>query len=514
MHLNKPTHYLLAAGLILALAVTLRWADLELKPPHFDEGINGGFVDGMRAKGGYHYDPTNYHGPLHFYLVLLSQTLFGHNLAALRLPSVLAGIGVVAVALWGYRRHLGDAATLWFGGFLAVSPALVFVSRYAIHEMEMVLFIEITVLGLLNQWSGRRGAWLICTGVAGMILSKETYVIHIACLALAWALWRGLQRVAPDSPPSPPPTFRWREFAEPAIVSLAAILFFYSANLTWPAGVAGLWTTFAAWTQTGLEHGGHAKPWHYWLALMWRYEWLALAGFAASARYLWAGPKGIRIAVIAGAGTLAAYSIVSYKTPWCIATFLWSGSLALAWLLARTGERGPRWRAAALGVGLLLAGHDLWAAWRLNWRHYDDPDEPYVYVQTYREVARFTEPLLRAASQDALMLNRTGVIVVDSPFPLPWMLRDFVNLRFVDQGQPTGREVTLADYVLVQGSRREEVEARLYGEFLVVDLRLRSGHEPMTAYFRERIYAPFVQAPAVLKAFGGRNPLGGREVTR
>jgi len=50
-------------------------------------GINGWFVDQMVKSGFYRYDPTNYHGPLHFYVLFLSQTLFGRNLWALRMPT-------------------------------------------------------------------------------------------------------------------------------------------------------------------------------------------------------------------------------------------------------------------------------------------------------------------------------------------------------------------------------------------------------------------------------------------
>ena len=72
--------------LILALAALLRFFLLGMKPPHFDEGINGWFVDQVMKNGFYRYDPTNYHGPLHFYVLLLSQSLFGRNLWAIRLP--------------------------------------------------------------------------------------------------------------------------------------------------------------------------------------------------------------------------------------------------------------------------------------------------------------------------------------------------------------------------------------------------------------------------------------------
>jgi hypothetical protein len=70
--------------MIVALAALLRVLFLGVKPPHFDEGINGWFVDQMTKNGFYRYDPTNYHGPLHFYILFLSQTLFGRNVWALR----------------------------------------------------------------------------------------------------------------------------------------------------------------------------------------------------------------------------------------------------------------------------------------------------------------------------------------------------------------------------------------------------------------------------------------------
>ena len=77
---------------IVLVAIFLRVWLIDIKPAHFDEGINGWFADQMRATGYHKYDPTNYHGPLHFYAVFLSQTLFGRELWALRLPAILASI--------------------------------------------------------------------------------------------------------------------------------------------------------------------------------------------------------------------------------------------------------------------------------------------------------------------------------------------------------------------------------------------------------------------------------------
>src|SRR3954452_14475765 len=85
--------------LIVGFAAILRFLLLGMKPPHFDEGINGWFVDQMVRNGFYRYDPTNYHGPLHFYVLFVFKILFGRNTWALRMPVVLVSIACIYLTL-------------------------------------------------------------------------------------------------------------------------------------------------------------------------------------------------------------------------------------------------------------------------------------------------------------------------------------------------------------------------------------------------------------------------------
>src|ERR1041385_3805062 len=94
---------------ILALAFVLRVAWLDLKPAHFDEGVNGWFVDQMTHQGFYHYDPTNFHGPFHFYVLFLAQTLFGRSIGVLRMPIVLVSTACVGLVL-AFRRYIDERA--------------------------------------------------------------------------------------------------------------------------------------------------------------------------------------------------------------------------------------------------------------------------------------------------------------------------------------------------------------------------------------------------------------------
>src|ERR1044071_9252123 len=171
---------------IVALGAFLRLLLLGIKPPHFDEGINGWFVDQMVKNGFYRYDPTNYHGPLHFYILFLCQTLFGRNVWAIRLPVVLGSIFAVFLACV-FEPFAGRRVSRLAALAMAVSPGCVFYGRYSIHEVWLLIFSMLFILGVLGLW--QRGTvnylWFAGIGVTGMILTKETYIIHFGCALLA-----------------------------------------------------------------------------------------------------------------------------------------------------------------------------------------------------------------------------------------------------------------------------------------------------------------------------------------
>jgi len=256
--------------LILGLAVFLRFFLLGIKPPHFDEGINGWFVDQMVKNGFYRYDPTNYHGPLHFYVLLLSQTLLGRNVWALRLPVVLVSVSCVWLAL-KFEPLIGRSASRIAALAMAVSPGFIFYGRYSIHEVWLVLFSMMFILGLLGLWKFGTVNYLWCAGmgVAGMILTKETYIIHLGCAMLAIPVLmvsNALNRLADARPTRQ----RW-DYLDLAMVigaCIAVIVFFYSGTFFHWSGVKGLYEAYKPWFETGHAGHGHEKPWYYWLAVM------------------------------------------------------------------------------------------------------------------------------------------------------------------------------------------------------------------------------------------------------
>src|SRR5438128_9930135 len=220
----------LTPWIIIGLAAFLRFLLLGMKPPHFDEGINGWFVDQMVKNGFYKYDPTNYHGPLHFYVLFLSQTLFGRNRWALRLPVVLVSITCVWLTM-KFEPFVGRSVSRMAALAMAVSPGFVFYGRYSIHEVWLVLFSMLFIFGLLGLWKFGTRDYLWCAGMglAGMILTKETYIIHLGCAALAVLVLVASNRLhrLPDAQPARQ-TWTYVDLAIVRAVGIAVIVFFYS----------------------------------------------------------------------------------------------------------------------------------------------------------------------------------------------------------------------------------------------------------------------------------------------
>jgi uncharacterized protein (TIGR03663 family) len=494
--------------LILLLAAALRFAALDLKPAHFDEGVNGWFADMMSHTGYYDYNPENYHGPLHMYAVFVSQKLFGRDIAALRLPAVLASLLAVWLTL-RFGRFVGVNAARWAAAAMAVSPACVFYARYSIHESWLLAFLLLTAWGILELWKNgtAAGLYALLGGVVGMILTKETYFIHVGCFALAIPTLLAWQWISPSRPGMPLSARHWSAVQAQWALFLAifAIIFFYSGTfLNWK-GVAGLWNTYAAWAKTGMEQSGHAKTaydnarlslfghsWefktyinYYWPALMWRYEWPAFIGLVACLRLLWPAPAQLRYLAIYGGGAMLAYSIIAYKTPWLLLVLLWPFFLIFGAVIDELGKKlaANTWagQAPAFLGSMCVALSMMWST-RLNFMNYDDKDEPYVYVQTSRQIHQLLDPVFTFAARDPVGEDINGLFILESYYPLPWILGDYTRIVYAnDNSWPT---VIASDFIAAEKSKADRVERMLAEPYYRREFRLRDAQEDCVAWFR------------------------------
>ncbi len=493
--------------LILAVAAGLRLWLIELKPPHFDEGVNGWFIDEMTRTGFYRYDPENYHGPLHFYAMFLAQNLFGRELWVLRLPAVVASI-LSVWALLRYRDYFPLAATRIAAAGLALSPAFVFYGRTSIHESWQVLFSIVLFHGILGLWkNGARHSLVVTTvGMTGLILTKETYLLHVGCALIAGGVLWLWQKAIPSRPPHAIPSMKWSKSDLLLCLGSAAfiIVFFYSGTFMDFSSLHGLYQTFSAWIGTGISGVGHEKPTYdlvgplnyYWLALMGRYEWLALVGLVACCRFIAPSDARLRYLAIYAGGVLLAYSIIPYKTPWCIISIIWPFYLTAGAVFQELAAR-LRLPFVSFALALPLLFHSLAESLRLNFRNFTDDSEPYVYVQTYEEMRVFTGPLLALAEAEKTNYDLPGIIALNSDHPLPWVLGDFTNT--VNYGDELPVPDWNAAFIVVDGSRQKEVEQNLSRPYFKRSFHLRSGQEESVAYFSADVFAGVFPDPPEIR---------------
>ena len=486
--------------LLVAFTAVFRAWTLAIKPPHFDEGINGWFVDQMVKDGYYSYDPANYHGPLHFYILFLFKALFGRNLWALRMPTVI----ISTLTVWLVTRfdRFIDRRACWLAALaMAVSPAMEFYGRYAIHEAEMVFFLILAVWGGAGIWryGGMQYVWAAALGATGMVLTKETYIIHFVAFALAFPALFVLEIISPSDDSFPRArnvSYSPLDLGAVALVCLSLIIFFYSGNfLDFPL-LKGLYQTFAEWINTGTKgKSGHEKDWWYWFKLVAEYEWPVIAGMAFTVCYII--PKSnrlIRYLMIYGWGAFTAYSIVSYKTPWCIITIMWPFLFVFGhFFIAFVGKLPDKilWFATSAMVAAPLLFSSFYLSDRLSFYRYVEESEDYVYVQTFKDIDKLTGPVFTLVARDRSNYNMKGHVIMDSAYPLPWVLGDFDRVGYYEstgENRLPDPDDMDADFLVVDDDRQDDVEKLLKEDYFTEPFHLRASQDPVTLYLNYKTF--------------------------
>ena len=465
-------------GVLAAVTVAAAWVrlvDLDNRPMHTDEAVHAIKFGDLLEKGHYRYDPFEYHGPGLNYLTLPIAGAAGASKLTdvtevhLRLLPALFGIALVA-AMWLVRRDLGPVATVCAAAMIAISPAMVFYSRYYIQEMLLVFFTFVAAAALwraLRSPGGpgqlqRRIGWLILGGAClGMMhVAKETFVIAgfaVTVAAVTVWLWHRRSCGTGILPVAEGNHGRWKlsaGFAAIVLVVAAGVsALFHSSFFDNPQGVADSVLTYKHYVARapGQGAGGvHEYPWHEYLRrILWWHEdggvvWtegaiVALALFGAVAAVLgkWLGPTSRTVARFLAVYTVVlttVYAVIPYKTPWCMLGFL-HGMILLAGIGAAALVRlVPRIYSKAMVAAVLLAaaGHLGYQAWRGSFPACEEATNPYVYAHTTGD-ARLLAGQIRAiavAGPDGLATD-VQVITFDSDvWPLPWLLRDMPRVGY------------------------------------------------------------------------------------
>ena len=227
----------------------------------------------------------------------------------------------------------------------------------------------------------------------------------------------------------------------PVAVAVGATLFvfiwvaFYSSFFTNWKGVGDSFKAFDLWHKTGMSefHGKPAYTYVKWL-LQEDAPTLLLGTLGALvALFEWRRNRIVVFFAAWGFGLLAAYSLISYKTPWLVLNFLLPLAVAGGYAVQAFGawaarqwrflrQRGLIWPAAA-ALAAVACGVSLWQTYVVNFVEYDNDNYPYVYSQTQRQFLDLVGEIKRMGERAG---TKEPAFSTASPeyWPLPWYFRD------------------------------------------------------------------------------------------
>ena len=142
--------------LILVLAFFLRVYQLDLKLLHQDEATHAWYCYRLLTLGTWQYDPS-FHGPFLYYATAAVFSLAGPSDFAARILPSLFGFALIPLVYCIYRMgYLSEGQALIVSLFLAISPDMVYFSRFLRHDIFMLFFTLLFVVALFAYF-GRGG---------------------------------------------------------------------------------------------------------------------------------------------------------------------------------------------------------------------------------------------------------------------------------------------------------------------------------------------------------------------
>ena len=245
--------------LIFLAGLLLRLAFLDLKLFHHDEAIHSWFAWRLLTLGQYSYDPV-YHGPFLYYITAGFFSLFGANeLTARFIPAIIGStlcLFVYPIYRLGYLNRIQSIVA---AVFIAISPDLVYFSRFLRNDIFVVFFtLVILVATLYYIERGRLRYALIAGAAVGLGMScKENMPIVVLIFGafLFYLIYTGKWKL---------PRLWVRDLACAIIIALGIMAVFYSSFGAVPEMLSTGWIdAIEHWTSMHQEQRLGGPPYVY-----------------------------------------------------------------------------------------------------------------------------------------------------------------------------------------------------------------------------------------------------------
>jgi uncharacterized protein (TIGR03663 family) len=461
-----------------------RFTGLDHRPMHNDEAVNAYKLGVLIETGENRYDKNEYHGPVLYYAsiimtgILRQADFVSLTESSLRSVTAIFGMALIIVLLL-LAESLGWITLLVMALLFALAPAMVFYSRYFIHEMLLVFFGFTAILSGYKYLISKKLCLALLSGacLGLMHATKETCIINYAAMGVSAIVILSLAKRNGQNGARTGSYPLWHLLVAVIVGGLLSMTF-YSSFFTYPQGIIDSITAYQVYFSRAGVDDAHLHPWYYYLDLLiytdnasgipWSEVWLLLMALAGFFLLVLKKDKkqGEYFMLFIGLYTyllMVVYSIISYKTPWNILQFYYGLLLLAGYGIVQMFRILMPCRLKT-GIAVLVfmgAVHWLYTSYSINFSKYSDPANPYVYAHTGEDVKDISEmvSLVSQVHPDGRGLPIEIIIPENEYWPLPWYLRAHSNTAWwdhVDYGQ------LAAPLVIAAASEEKDLIRKIY----------------------------------------------------
>ncbi|WDE98602.1 phospholipid carrier-dependent glycosyltransferase [Lentisphaera profundi] len=480
---------------IFCLAIFSRVHNIDVRPMHGDEANQAYRFQLLHEKSIPIYDARDYHGPTLYYAMRPLAWLSGKDYRELdksdyRLLTTIFSLLSILLCL-AFKDALGSIPTLALAFFMAISPANVFYSTYFIQESLLICF---TLAFFACAWHFRQSLiqknqknsrlYTIGIGLAIglMIATKETSVFVFMAFGIALFFFQFKSKI---------PLKKIKEQQRNLIYAALAMIFvytlFYSSFGSNPKGVIEPFKAISTHIQRGLGSSdlpknttagaAHTKPFNYYAYLLigsWTKSFNELAETDINQRSrspqkiiksIWRNQPSrpineLFLCALALLGSLfillkkedsplslfcliytlsifLIYSLIPYKTPWCVLSILLGLYFLAAYAIKVLLVKFSSVKSQVIIFSLLaLCSIDLI---RQNILLSDliSTKNPYAYAHPVFNIEDLNQQVDDIAFSSDLNYNLPIHFITHDYWPLPWYLRKYNKVAYWDHSRPS-----------------------------------------------------------------------------
>ena len=459
----KKKYFYLFFFIVFLFGLFLRFYKLDLRPLHHDEAVNWYFFLKKLRETGFLDFFYEQHGLLPFFLSYLPLLFLKTSISSLRTGAAIFGSLTILLLLF-LRKEIGEIGVLISALFLAVSPIMVFYSRFLIGYPFFDFFLLLFLISIFKFFKNFKNRYIFLAffSLTCLFLTNEASFIFLAiffAFLILGSFFKSFRERLFFA-------FKKIKFSTWLLSFLSSIFLFVLIQTSFFKNWSNLFKLKVLIFELieKSSHTGHNKPFFYYFKVIAELEpylfvffVFGLLALKKAGAFLSEKTKLVNLFFLFFSFfTFLIFSLIPYKTPWVltiiILPFILLTGLSAEIFMKKFGKNKKMILAFSFFIFLSLAFafHQTIASNFINYAREDK--NPLAYVGTTKDIDKLLVDLASFKEKNKLVKPKV-LIVASSYWPLPFYLRKNYSLFYatlkdkkeIDQNLANGYDLIIAD---------------------------------------------------------------------